>query len=122
VRDRSPRLHGRVSLPDGTDCVLIPLDEYEHLLEMAEAHELAARLEGPRTQWVDLDDYKLQLAGGRLAAARKARGLTQVQLSRQLGLPQSQISRIERHPDRTTVRTLKRIARALHVDVQQLIR
>jgi transcriptional regulator with XRE-family HTH domain len=33
---------------------------------------------------------------------------------------ESQISRIERNPDRTTVRTLKRIARALNVSVSSL--
>ncbi|HSW44699.1 MAG TPA: helix-turn-helix transcriptional regulator [Phycisphaerae bacterium] len=36
-------------------------------------------------------------------------------------MPQSQISRIERNPDHTSVNTLKRIARALDVDVRHLI-
>ena len=66
-------------------------------------------------------DFALELAAERIAKARKAKGLTQKQLGEKLNLPQSQISRIERNPDRTTVRTLKRIARALGVDVSSLV-
>lgn len=62
-----------------------------------------------------------QLAGEQIAAARKAVGLTQKQLAQRLKLPQSQISRIERHPDHITIRTLKRVAKALRVDVSALI-
>jgi len=42
-------------------------------------------------------------------------------LGRKLGIPQSQISRIERNPDHTTIRTLRRIAKALQVDIRALI-
>ena len=113
--------HSRVTLADGSTCVMLPEDEYEHLMEIAEAQELVAKLEDPRAEWVDLDEYKLQLAGSKIAAARKAKGLTQTQLAKRLHLPQSQISRIERNPDRTTVRTLKRIGKALGVDVRSLV-
>jgi ribosome-binding protein aMBF1 (putative translation factor) len=106
---------------DGSACILLPEDEYEHLMEIAEAQELTGKLEDPHAEWIDFDDYKLQLAGSKIAAARKAKGLTQTQLARKLGLPQSQISRIERNPDRTTVRTLKRIAKALRVNVRTLV-
>ncbi|HUU96176.1 MAG TPA: helix-turn-helix transcriptional regulator [Phycisphaerae bacterium] len=83
--------------------------------------EAVTILEDPNTEWIDADELALQLAADRIAAARKAAGLTQAQLGKKLGLPQSQISRIERNPDRTTVRTLKRIARALKVDVRALL-
>jgi DNA-binding XRE family transcriptional regulator len=112
---------GHATLEDGTACVIVPEEQLERVLQLAEACELVAMLEDPETKWVDFDDYKLRLAGMTIAEARKARGLTQVQLARQLKLPQSQISRIERHPDRTTVRTLKKIAAALHVNVRQLL-
>jgi transcriptional regulator with XRE-family HTH domain len=79
------------------------------------------RLDDPEDQWVDADELRIQLAAERIAAARKAAGLTQKQLGEKLNLPQSQISRIERKPDHTTVRTLKRIAKALGVDVRALI-
>lgn len=80
------------------------------------------KLEDPNTKWYDADEVFLQFAGDEIAAARKAAGLTQTQLAKKLGVPQSQISRIERNPDRTTVRTLKKIAKALGVDVSALVR
>jgi DNA-binding XRE family transcriptional regulator len=101
--------------------VLVPIDEYERLLRANMVQGAAAKLEDQATVWVDADELARELAGRRIAKARKSAGLTQTQLGRKLKLPQSQISRIERNPDRTTVRTLKRIARALGVDVSALI-
>ncbi len=110
-----------MTLQDRATYVLLPVEEYEELVKADMVREAVARLEDPHAEWIDFDDYKLQLAGSKLAAARKAKGLTQTQLARKLGLPQSQISRIERNPDRTTVRTLKRIAKALRVNVRTLV-
>ncbi len=101
--------------------MLVPIDEYERLLRANIVQSAAAKLEDETTEWVDADQLARELAGQRIAKARKSAGLTQTQLGRKLRLPQSQISRIERNPDRTTVRTLKRIARALGVDVSALI-
>jgi len=111
---------GQVEI-NGRRYELVPADEFRRLFDMAELRELVATLEDPNTEWIDWEDAKLRLAGRSIAEVRKARGLTQTQLARKLGVPQSQISRIERNPDRTTVRTLKRIARALRVDVSKLI-
>jgi DNA-binding XRE family transcriptional regulator len=100
---------------------IVPKEELERLLQQAELQEMIGMLEDPNAKRVDLGNYKLRVAGSTVAAARKARGLTQVQLARQLKLPQSQISRIERNPDHTTVRTLKKIATALNVNARQLL-
>ena len=100
---------------------LIPYEEYEQLLISSMAESAIAVLEDPNTKWIDADELALQLAGEKIAKARKAAGLTQKQLGEKLKLPQSQISRIERNPDRTTVRTLKRIAKALKVDIRSLV-
>ena len=116
-----PTVRGRVVLDDDTTCVLIPVEEYERLIALVEAHQMIDKLEDPRAEWADFDEFKLQLAGNKLAEARKGRKLTQTQLAARLGVPQSQISRIERSPDQTTLRTLKRIAKALGVDVKNLV-
>jgi len=109
---------------DRTAHVLVPLDEYEEMVG-AELRDMVrsaiAKLNDKKTKWIDADEVARQLAGQRVAKARKAAGLTQKQLGEKLNLPQSQISRIERNPDRTTVRSLKRIARALGVDVRALV-
>ncbi len=112
---------GSVDLNDGTKCVIVPKEDYERLVQIAEERELVGILENPNTKWLDWDECKLKLAGKSIAEARKEKGLTQAQVARKLGLPQSQISRIERNPDHSTLRTLKRIARALRVDVRAFI-
>ena len=109
-------------LQDGEPAyVLVPIQEYEELVKTSMAASAIARTEDRDDDFVDADEFFLELAGERIAEARKAAGLTQKQLGAKLKIPQSQISRIERNPDRTTVRTLKRIARALGVNVQTLV-
>ncbi len=101
--------------------VLVPVEDYQRL-QLAEMAESAFRdVQDPSAKWIDADDARLAAAGERIARARKSAGLTQTQLGERLNIPQSQISRIERNPDHTTVRTLKRLAKALNVDVRALI-
>jgi len=104
--------------------VLVPVQEYERLVEsdlIRSAIRNLKDIDDPNVEWIDADQLGLELAAEQIAKARKAAGLTQKQLGKKLGLPQSQISRIERNPDHTTVRTLKRIARALGVNVRALV-
>ncbi len=101
--------------------VLVPIGEYEDLLKARMVEQATSKLREKNVGWVDAQALGRQLAAERIAQARKAKGVTQKQLGERLGLPQSQISRIERNPDRTTVRTLKRIAKALGVDVRALL-
>ena len=114
--------HSYVVEGNHTTHVLVPVDEYEQLVKAGMVERAIATLhDDDNVEWVDADVFALELAAERIAEARKAAGLTQKQLGDKLGLPQSQISRIERNPDHTTVRTLKRIARALGVDVSALV-
>lgn len=100
--------------------VVLPVDVYERLVKSEMAlYTIAA--EDDEREWVDADDLAIELATESVVKARKAAGLTQAQLAKKLGMPQSQISRIERNPDRTTVRTLKKIAKALRVDVRAFV-
>jgi len=102
---------------------IVPLAEYEKLVKASMVASAIQKLENtPEEAWIDADDFALELAADSIAQARKAAGLTQKQLGDKLRFPQSQISRIERNPDRTTVRTMKRIARALGVDIRALVR
>ena len=101
--------------------VIVPIEEYEALVKADMVESAVQILDAGETEWIDADALALELAGERLGKARKAAGLTQKQLGDKLGLPQSQISRIERNPDRSTLRTLKRIGRALGVDISALV-
>ena len=106
---------------DRATYVLLPIEEYERLMHERDVDRLLARVEDPSVKWVDADDLAIEFATESVVKARKAAGLTQAQLAKKLGMPQSQISRIERNPDRTTVRTLKKIAKALRVDVRAFV-
>lgn len=102
--------------------VLLTSDHYRAIRDaLHEAFTVAVALD-PDAEFMSLQEMKLRTAGADIAAARKARGWTQAQLARRTKVPQSQISRIERNPDRTTIRTLKKLAKALGVDVRQLIK
>lgn len=57
----------------------------------------------------------------RLAEARKARGLTQVQLAEKCGMNQSQISYIEKGRRGTFMRKWREIASVLEVDLDWLL-
>jgi ribosome-binding protein aMBF1 (putative translation factor) len=105
-----------------TPHVLVPLEVYERMRDEFELLELKDMMNAPESEWLDDEQSRLYLVGKDLVEARKRAGLTQAQLARRLRMPQSQISRIERNPERTTVRTMKRIAAALGVDVGTLLK
>ena len=100
---------------------VIPMAEYERSMSERQIISQTAVFEDDDGPWVDAEDAFAQLAAKDIVKARKKAGLTQAQLAAKVKMPQSQISRIERNPDRTTVRTLKKIAKALGVDVRYLL-
>jgi DNA-binding XRE family transcriptional regulator len=134
--------------PDGrVTHVSLPAAEYRRLVQEAGERMMEralAVLNDPHTEWFDGNDVldamqakdgmqKLLDKGGYelpatesaaargIASVRKALGLTQKALGERVGLPQSQISRIERHPERSSLAMLKRIAAALNIDVRQIV-
>lgn len=98
-----------------------PSDQWE----APQVEPIAARairtLENAETKWVDVDAVGKLLAGRKLIAVRKSRRLTQIQLGKLVGVPQSQISRLERNPESATIKFLRRVAKALKVDVAELL-
>ena len=120
-KTKNPNEHQYVIENGRPKYVLVPVDEYEQLIKADMAKQAVKQIESKDDDLVDADDLALQIAGDRIVRARKSAGLTQQQLAKKLRIPQSQISRIERNPDHTTIRTLKRVAKALKVDVQALV-
>ncbi len=101
--------------------VLVPYEGLKRLLDERYASRLVRKFRDPNTRWMSVEEVGLRLAGSRIAEARKAKSLTQKQLAAKLKVPQSMISRIEKNPDRSTLKTLKKIAAALGVDIKALI-
>ncbi len=61
-------------------------------------------------------------AGRRIRTLRESRGLTQVELARLLGLPQSNVSEMERGVRGLTVHQTVKLARALKVSTDEILR
>lgn len=53
-----------------------------------------------------------------IALARKRKRLTQIQLAKKAGMPQSQIARIESGEHNVTIGTLNRVAAALNLRIR----
>jgi DNA-binding XRE family transcriptional regulator len=127
---RRPRVSYVVS-NDRPTHVILSIADYRRLLNpppqpairlsKREALRLRRIEESAATEWIPADQARLGLAARSLAEARIAAGLTQKQLGDRVGVPQSQISRVEKNPDKTTVRTLRKIAAALGVDVSAFL-
>jgi ribosome-binding protein aMBF1 (putative translation factor) len=112
----------RVSRKPARAFVSVPAEEYEMLVARAALRETAWVLESDRDEdWVDADEALEALRRSRIADLRRQRGLTQRQLSSKAGMPQSQLCRIERNPESTTLRQLRRIAQALGVPTAELV-
>ena len=61
-------------------------------------------------------------AGRRIRALRESRGLTQIELALALGLPQSNVSEMERGVRGLTVHQTVKLARALKVSTDEILR
>lgn len=65
-------------------------------------------------------EYRISIAdqlAPQLRSLRKARGLSQVDLARQLGVSQSRIAAIERNPSAVSAGQLLQLLAVLHVDL-----
>lgn len=66
------------------------------------------------------DEKAIKLLGKRVRELRKKQELSQVQLAYEAGIPNKQISRIERGEVNTGISTLLAIARVLDVHIKDL--
>lgn len=111
-----------VMSPDGHQThVVLPLEVYEKLVEAEIARKADEILRSPDTEWFELEDARAMLAGQKIAEARKAKRLTQAQLGKLVGMPQSQVSRLEKNPDASSMKLIKKVAKALGVPASKLI-
>jgi transcriptional regulator with XRE-family HTH domain len=65
--------------------------------------------------------FSKQETGQRIRALRESRGLTQVELARALGIPQSNVSEMERGVRGLTVHQTVKLAKALKVSTDRLL-
>ena len=109
---------------------VLPIEEYRRLLELAEEAEeiragnrAKAELAAGEDELVPAGVVERLFSGKEspVAVWREYRGLTQERLAREAGVGKSYISQIESGKKTGSVTVLKRIARALQVDLDHLV-
>lgn len=108
---------------------VIPYREYVRLIEAAEMQEdiaeydrIKARIERGEEELLPAEMVRRLVAGEHpLLVWREYRGLTQAQLAEAAGVGQSYIAMIEKGERQGSVPKLRAMARALKVDVDDLI-
>lgn len=111
---------------DQPEWAVIPYKEYLELLEKAEMLEdtvaIGRAIAEPDKDAVPQDMVEKLLNGENpLKVWRTYRGLTQTQLAEKTRLHQSQIATIESGEREGTVKVLRKLARALNVDIDDLV-
>ena len=118
----SSSTHPRIVLGDKVTHVLVPIALYEQLfggeLPDAAIHQIVGL---SKDEWQDAGELACRIARNRIKNARKAAGLTQIQLAEKAGMTQSEISRIESAPHKSTGQTLRKIANVLNVNIDALL-
>lgn len=115
--------------PGGEDIVILSRAEYEKLTDAREdmadasrAHSIMARVTAGTENVLTSDELDAYLkAATPLAFWRRKRNLTQAALAQQVGVAQGYISEIEAKRKSGDVATLKRIARALGISLDDLV-
>ncbi len=121
--------HQRIKSPGGEDMVLLSIDEYERLLEAADdlrdieiGERRIREIENGESEFLTSAEVnELLEAKTPLAFWRKKRGLTQIALAEEIGIAPDSLSEIEMGQTPVTAATLKKIADALRIKVDDLI-
>ena len=120
-RPRQPRSDAQVVSVAGKSLVIMEEEDYEHLLDAVDAAEAKRISEDASDPVLTWDEVKDELIRNRIAKVRERLGVTQKELARRLGVRQSTVSRWERREANLTLRTVRRIAKALGCPEHRLI-
>ena len=110
---------------EGKSMVAIPVEVWERIVEEFEDAAAASRAKAIMADASDpiipLEEGRKELFDNHIKKVRKRKGLTQVQLAKKLGISQGRVSEIEHLDYRPTIKTYRRVAKALGCEVKDLI-
>jgi DNA-binding XRE family transcriptional regulator len=115
--------------PSGDEMVVLPAEDYRHLVEAAEMaedvaiyDEIKQKLAAGEEELVPAEYVYRMLDGENpVAVWREYRGLTAKALAEAAGITQAYLSQIETGKRDGTVGTMKKIAEALKVTIDDLV-
>lgn len=111
----------RKTVIDGQSYVLVPEKDYEDLLDTIAAEKVMARVRAGEETWPAALVYELWETDSRIRTFRNYRGLTVSDLAEAAGISQPYLSEIESGKKTGSVDVLKRIAKVLKVDLDDLV-
>ena len=105
----------------GSTIVILEEEEYERLLDKADAADAIRIKKDDSDPVLSWDDARKRLIRNRIAEVRTKLGISQRELAKRLKVKPSTVSRWEREDANLTLETLRKIAAALKTDVHELI-
>ena len=110
---------------EGESMVAIPVEVWERIVEELEDAAAALRAKAIMADASDpiisLEESRKELFDNHIKRVRKRKRMTQVQLAKKLGISQGRVSEIEHLDYRPTIKTYRRVAKALGVDITELL-
>lgn len=115
----------KIVTPGGETLVVMSLQDYEELLDaadVADAHRVLAEIEAGRQEWVPGEIVDRLLDGeNRIRVWRDHRGMSGADLAAAAGISAAYLSELESGKKQGSVATLKKLARALHIDLEDIV-
>jgi len=114
-----------VTTPDGGTMVLLPLEEYEALVDAADlaaANAIKRRIDTGEDETVPEAVVRQLIGDGNpVRVWREYRGLSAAEMARRAGLSRAYVHQVETGKRSLSVAALKRVAGVLNVDLDDLV-
>ncbi len=115
----------KITTPGGEEFMLVPMAEYEALLDAidaAEARRIMADIEAGREELIPAEIMNRFIGGeNSIRVWREYRGLTAADLATQAGISPAYLSELETGKKTGTVETLRKLANVLKLDLDDLV-
>ena len=109
----------------GRQVVVIPTDIWEEVVELLEDYidvrDSEAALADPKDLAISLEEARSIYLDNHIKKVRRRKKMTQKELAKKLSISQTRVSQIENTDYRPTIKTYRRVAKALGVDITELI-
>ncbi|MHB8885181.1 MAG: helix-turn-helix domain-containing protein [Methylovirgula sp.] len=113
--------HQTIKTPKGETLVVLPIEEYEALVDAADHAKALAALAGGEETLTHAEVQALLEAPTPLAFWRKKRDLTQTVLATAAGISQNYVAALEKGDRKGDPALFKKLAAALNVTIEDLV-
>lgn len=109
----------------GRQVVVIPTDIWEEVVELledyADLRDARAIMDDHKDEVISLEEARHIILDNHIKKVRRRKKMTQKELAKKLSISQTRVSQIENTDYRPTIKTYRRVAKALGCEVKDLI-